>query len=40
MRLVPLIDDITACDGEGLDPKVCYAALSTMSRLDKVEFGV
>lgn len=35
-----LINDITACDGEGLDPKVCYAALSTVSRLDKVEFGV
>ena len=35
-----LINDITACEGEGLDPKVCYAALSTTSRLDKVEFGV
>jgi hypothetical protein len=35
-----LINDITACEGEGLDPKVCYGALSTVSRLDKVEFGV
>ena len=35
-----LINDITACDGEGLDPKVCYAALGTFSRLDRVEFGV
>lgn len=35
-----LINDITACEGTGLDPKVCYGALSTASRLDKVEFGV
>lgn len=35
-----LINDITACDGEGLDPGACYAALSTVSRLGTVEFGV
>jgi len=35
-----LINDVVACDGEGLDPKVCFDRLTTLSRLDKVEFGV
>jgi hypothetical protein len=35
-----LINDIVACDGEGLDPKVCFNGLTTLSRLDAVEFGV
>ena len=35
-----LINDITACEGEGLDPASCYGALDTSSRLDQVEFGV
>ena len=35
-----LINDIVACEGEGLDPKVCYDALKTGSRLTGVEFGV
>jgi hypothetical protein len=35
-----LINDVVACEGTGLDPKVCLAGLSTVSRLDGVEFGV
>jgi hypothetical protein len=35
-----LINDVVACEGTGLDPKVCLAGLSTASRLDGVEFGV
>lgn len=35
-----LINDVVACEGSGLDPKVCLAGLSTVSRLDGVEFGV
>ena len=35
-----LINDIVACDGMGLDPKVCFSSLTTVSRLDGVEFGV
>ena len=35
-----LINDIVACDGTGLDPKVCFGSLTTVSRLDGVEFGV
>jgi hypothetical protein len=35
-----LINDIASCEGEGLDPGVCYDALRTGSRLDSVEFGV
>lgn len=35
-----LINDIVACDGAGLDPKVCFERLTTLSRLDGVEFGV
>ena len=39
LRLVSLINDMTACDGEGFDSKARYAALSTVRRLDTVEFG-
>ena len=35
-----LINDLVACEGEGLDPKACYAALKTGSRLENVEFGI
>ncbi|OEO30088.1 hypothetical protein VW23_023040 [Devosia insulae DS-56] len=35
-----LINDVVACEGTGLDPKVCLAGLSTVSRLDGVEFGI
>lgn len=35
-----LINDVVACEGTGLDPKVCLGGLSTVSRLDGVEFGV
>jgi hypothetical protein len=35
-----LINDVVACEGTGLDPKVCLAGLSTASRLDGVEFGI
>jgi len=35
-----LINDVVACDGTGLDPKICLAGLSTVSRLEGVEFGV
>jgi len=35
-----LINDVVACDGEGLDPKTCLDSLTTASRLDAVEFGV
>lgn len=35
-----LINDIVACDGTGLDPKTCFDSLTTLSRLDAVEFGV
>jgi len=35
-----LINDVVACEGTGLDPKACLAGLSTVSRLDGVEFGV
>ena len=35
-----LINDVVACEGTGLDPKLCLAGLSTASRLDGVEFGV
>lgn len=34
-----LINDVTACEGEGLDPAACLAALSTSSRVT-AEFGV
>jgi hypothetical protein len=35
-----LINDVVACEGTGLDPKVCLGGLSTVSRLAGVEFGV
>lgn len=35
-----LINDVVACEGAGLDPKVCLGGLSTVSRLAGVEFGV
>ena len=35
-----LINDVVACEGAGLDPKVCLSGLSTVSRLDGVEFGI
>lgn len=35
-----LINDVVACEGTGLDPKVCLGGLSTASRLAGVEFGV
>lgn len=35
-----LINDVVACEGAGLDPKLCLAELSTVSRLDGVEFGI
>jgi len=35
-----LINDVVACEGTGLDPKVCLGGLSTVSRLDGVEFGI
>lgn len=35
-----LINDVVACEGTGLAPKVCLSVLSTVSRLDGVEFGV
>jgi hypothetical protein len=35
-----LINDVVACEGNGLDPKLCLAGLSTVSRLDGVEFGI
>lgn len=35
-----LINDVVACEGAGLDPKLCLAGLSTVSRLDGVEFGI
>ena len=35
-----LINDVVACEGTGLDPKVCLSGLSTVSRLDGVEFGI
>lgn len=35
-----LINDVVACEGEGLDPALCLSRLSTTSRLDGVEFGV
>ncbi len=34
-----LINDVVACEGTGLDPKICLAGLSTVSRLEGVEFG-
>lgn len=34
-----LINDVTACDGDGLDAAACLAALSTSSRVP-AEFGV
>jgi hypothetical protein len=34
-----LINDVVACEGTGLDPKVCLGGLSTVSRLEGVEFG-
>lgn len=34
-----LINDITACDGEGLDPGACLAGLTTSARAD-IAFGV
>lgn len=34
-----LINDVTACESEGLDPAACLAALSTSSRVT-AEFGV
>jgi len=35
-----LINDVVACEGTGLDPKVCLSGLSTVSRLEGVEFGI
>lgn len=35
-----LINDVVACEGDGLDPALCLSRLSTTSRLDGVEFGV
>jgi len=35
-----LINDVVACEGTGLDPRICLAGLSTVSRLPGVEFGV
>lgn len=34
-----LINDVVACEGEGLEPKVCLTALKPTSRLE-VGFGV
>jgi len=34
-----LINDVVACEGDGLDPKVCLDALATSTRLE-VGFGV
>ncbi|QQR38072.1 hypothetical protein [Devosia rhizoryzae] len=34
-----LINDITACDGEGLDAATCLTGLTTSSRTD-IDFGV
>ena len=33
-----LVNDVAACEGDGLDPKACLAALTTTSRLS-VTFG-
>ncbi|WP_055047911.1 hypothetical protein [Devosia sp. A16] len=35
-----LINDVVAREGSGLDPKLCLAGLSTVSRLKGVEFGI
>lgn len=35
-----LINDEVACEGTGLDPKVCLSGLSTVSKLEGVEFGI
>lgn len=35
-----LLNDIVACEGDGLDPTICLGRLTTSSRLAGVEFGV